>query len=128
MSRPPYLVIGVLSAWFPRSLAFGQTYQCSTFQFPASSTGQVNGLNNAGYAVGYYGTHGFIRNPQGGWLQIDYPGATATQLFAINNSNTATGEYIDSSNATHYFTIDSNSKLKPVKLPPPSDKDAFKIY
>src|SRR4051812_41766190 len=102
--RSPYVLIasGLMMAGALRA----SSYQCKGFSMPGGPA-RVTGINNAGVLVRYYtaGTsHGFIENPATGtFITIDYPGATSTTLFTINNNDVATGKY-QSGNTTGWFT------------------------
>ena len=47
---------------------------------------------------------------------INYPGALATEAFGINNHNVVVGSYVDSSNQTHGFKLNSGS-FSPINFP-----------
>ena len=89
-------------------LANATTYNCSTCKVPGApvtNNGTAiapSGINLAGVTVGSYPKggprHGSIQNvTTGRFTTVDYPGAVSTQLFTINNSDTAAGMYTTSS-------------------------------
>jgi hypothetical protein len=104
--------------------ALATTYNCSPIVVPDGGSAAVaRGINSAGNAVGTYQSnstqHGFIANLAGGTFQtIDYPGATGTQLFTINNNGVSVGEWTNSQNGTGgYFTRDAAGNFAPLNVP-----------
>jgi hypothetical protein len=55
------------------------------------------GINDRGQIVGYYddasGLHGFLRQKDGRFSRIDFPGARATEALKINNRGQIVGVY-----------------------------------
>ena len=79
--------------------------------FPAGTTAP-QGINNRNVVVGAIqsdgtlnsiGIHGFIYD-DGKFTTLDFPGATRTEAFNINDFGVVTGDYTDSSSVTHGFT------------------------
>lgn len=65
-------------------------------------------INNVGQIVGISGyvfcpCHGFLRNPDGSFISIDYPGATSTYVYGINDSGQIVGYYTDGAFNRHGF-------------------------
>jgi hypothetical protein len=66
------------------------------------------GINNSGQIVGYYliggVQHGFLRNTDGTYVNIDAPGAAhGTDPQAINSQGDIAGYYLDGVNKVHGF-------------------------
>jgi len=61
-------------------------------------------------------THGFYRDKRGVIAQIDYPGATTTSCFGINDLGEITGYYLNTSNVAQGF-ITKNGKFRTVPFP-----------
>ncbi|MGO9952060.1 MAG: hypothetical protein ACLPN1_07590 [Dissulfurispiraceae bacterium] len=77
--------------------------QYTAFDVTNAPLGETNaqGINDIGQIAGwYFGNdshyHGFVRCPDGSQLTIDYPSATITEAFGINNNGQVTGLYTDS--------------------------------
>jgi probable HAF family extracellular repeat protein len=71
------------------------------------------------------GWHGFLRDPQGGYTQLDVPCAMATQPHGINNLGEIVGIWGDSARNVHgfyrdnqgaYYRIDNPDAM----IPPPN--------
>src|SRR6266851_2906292 len=65
----------------------------ATGAFNSAGLTEVNnaeayGINNSGWVVGAYfkgvTTHGFLRDPRGAFVTVDFPEVSATVPFAIN--------------------------------------------
>lgn len=95
-------VVGSFSAVMPRgpyhaSLRQGGVW--SEFDFPGNET-DGRAINNSGNIVGIYnagfGTpdHGFLKVGEN-YTSIDYPGASLTYVFGVNDANWVTGTYRD---------------------------------
>src|ERR1700732_1784737 len=69
--------------------AFAVTYNCTLFSIPGGLN--ATGINNAGVIVGTSGTHGFVRDGAGNVSFFDYPSASQTNLYSINNKGVITG-------------------------------------
>jgi uncharacterized membrane protein len=72
---------------------------------------EANGINNDGDIVGEctdflpaYHEHGFLLD-DGKYYLIDYPGATDTVAYSINEHGTIAGTYTDSSGVDHGFVL-----------------------
>jgi hypothetical protein len=80
---------------------------------------ELFGRNNKGISVGVYadanGGHAFLLTGSG-YQNIDYPGAFATQLFAINNYNSSVGA-ANTTNAQLGIKRWSNGAFKNVQYP-----------
>jgi len=50
-----------------------------------------------------HGPHGFIRNSHGNVVKFDFPGASGTDLVAINADGDIAGNFTDSNNQSHAF-------------------------
>jgi hypothetical protein len=65
------------------------------FTIPGAFDLMAFGVNDEDQVVGSYrdasGTHGFIRNPDGSIVTIDFPGATSTFLTGINDAGVVAG-------------------------------------
>jgi hypothetical protein len=62
-------------------------------------------VNPAGEIVGVFikaGVHGFVLRDQD-YVQIDFPGATATRVFGINPRGDLVGTYVTSDGKNHGF-------------------------
>jgi len=60
--------------------------------------------------VGYYRdtaakTHGFLLEKRGGFVSIDYPGATYTDSWGINPAGDIVGSYLDSHGISHGYLL-----------------------
>src|SRR3954469_505235 len=80
-------------------LGVPKSYPHSTF---------ANGINKFNTVVGSYldfslKEHAFKRFSDGSYLQLDYPGATATVAEAINDNGAIVGTYTVSDNQSHGF-------------------------
>src|SRR5215467_9506334 len=61
------------------------TFTYTPMDFPGSTATTASGINNGQVIVGDYTDgnkvmHGYLHSPGGTWVQVDYPGATATSL------------------------------------------------
>jgi probable HAF family extracellular repeat protein len=81
---------------------------------------QLNRISDLGDIVGLFQDnsatfHGFVL--QGGlggrFVQIDYPGATQTHVWGINNSGQMVGKYTDSAGVDHGFLATPTNKYEP---------------
>ena len=102
--------------------AFANTYDCTTFSIPGGNL-SATGLNNNGVIVGTFTptgspTRGFIRDAAGNVKMVDYPGASSTALYKINNNGVITGS-AQVSGTQVSFTVDLNGNFKQITLPPP---------
>jgi hypothetical protein len=96
---------------FATSIADATTYNCSYVSIPGTTAVQLNGINNAGIAVGFYDANGqhnglMYDTGTGAITTIDYPGAFGTQLFSISSNNVIVGTWTNS-NGTGFFTWNS---------------------
>jgi len=80
---------------------------------------ELFGRNNKGVSVGVYadanGGHAFLLTSSG-YQKVDYPGAFATQLFAINNYNSSVGA-ANTTNAQLGIKRWSNGAFKNIQYP-----------
>jgi hypothetical protein len=91
--------------------AHGFLYQNGVLSFlddPFASTTTLRDINNTGVIVGYYEsqgvTHGVAYNQSSAiWTTIDVPGATATFVYGVNDSNQIVGAYTDGNGVQHVF-------------------------
>jgi hypothetical protein len=94
----------------------GYTYSIATHRFrPVNVSGDTNvtaaAINDngdvAGFAVNSAGnTEAFLKEANGRLIKLNFPGATATQAFGVNNGDEVVGQYtVGSGNnaATHGF-------------------------
>jgi len=93
-------VYGAGNHGFVRSADGTQYTSFDVFNAPLGET-NAQGVNDIGQVAGwYYGDdshyHGFVRCADGSQLTIDYPSATVTEAFGINNTDQVTGLYTDS--------------------------------
>ncbi len=101
----------------------GYTYNINTKQFsrvlvpgyPSGTAGPsltAAAINNHGDVAGFYvdrngTTDAFLARKHGKFLTLDYPGASATQAFGVNDRDEVVGAYTDgtgSGDAMHGFT------------------------
>ncbi|MGB9368449.1 MAG: cadherin-like domain-containing protein, partial [Xanthobacteraceae bacterium] len=80
----------------------------SLFDDPYASSTTARDINNNGLIVGFYQnqslTHGFAYDQSSGtWTTIDIPGAIATFVYGVNDSNQIVGSYTDVNNNVHGF-------------------------
>jgi hypothetical protein len=80
------------------------------FQLPnlAASGLVVEAINELRAVVGYYTTPsstltGFVREPDGRWIDIVVPGADATQAYGINNCGIVAGTYASGGTLHGFF-------------------------
>ncbi len=69
-----------------------------TFECPVNAKGVTFpiGINNVGKVVGSIALHsGFVRNPDGSFYELNYPGAYDTLLYGINDEGVIVGEWGD---------------------------------
>ena len=68
----------------------------------------ATGINSEGDIVGYYGAggtnHGFMRDKDGEFTSLDFPGATGTQAWGINSRGDIVGVY-GAGGTTHGFVL-----------------------
>src|ERR1700675_4137207 len=96
-----------------------------TFDAPSSGTAAYQGtasaaINLFGTITGNvtdnsYGTHGFVRTPDGQFAEFDAPGADpivgGTFPASINDFGVVTGYYIDTNGGTHGFLRTPDSQI-----------------
>lgn len=90
--------LGQKGAWL-RDVKISAVHQASA----------ARGINSAGTIVGGYfmpPLHGFVLSDKT-LATIDYPGAVATELEAINDNGKAAGQWIDGHGRTHSFVLDT---------------------
>jgi hypothetical protein len=63
---------------------------------------------------------------QGTWTQIDYPGASSTGLFRINNTGQMVGFYYDANNVGHGFELSGGNYIS-IDFPGATSTAAFGI-
>jgi hypothetical protein len=73
-------------------------------------------INAAGDIVGTFGEHGFLLTAEGAFSEIDFPGATVTQAFGINNAGDITGRFSDSAGHENGYIL-RNGVFSKVRLP-----------
>jgi probable HAF family extracellular repeat protein len=91
----------------------------TTIDYPGSMSTGAYGINDSGQVVGGYcltvpvcgstlgvTDHGFL-DSNGTFSSIDYPGAQATQAYAINNMGTIVGTYEVNNDQGHSFLYQS---------------------
>jgi hypothetical protein len=82
----------------------------TTFDPPGFLLSYALGINQAGATAGYScndtcnGAVGYVRNPDGTFSMISFPGSTATRVSSINKGGTVTGSYVDTAGVSHGFT------------------------
>jgi hypothetical protein len=91
--------LGKIVGWTFGATTSGFAYKAGTFQtlnFPGSNMTEVWGINDAGVAVGWYGTaasfSGFALM-KGKYAPLNFPGALATFAVGINASGQIVGQY-----------------------------------
>ncbi len=94
-------------------LAGGESQMVRTnFDVPGSNNTSAWDMDIVGNVVGIWGLqqdtdtglyHGFLRQNNGNFLDIEVPGSIDTEPLGINNSGTIVGSYIDSSKRMHGF-------------------------
>lgn len=92
----------------------------SYYRFPRSTYTVLTRRNAQGVSVGYWSDsssnlHGFALYGSKG-VSIDYPGATTTLAFGINQWSSIVGEYTDSSGNTHGFEL-KDGKFTTIDVP-----------
>jgi hypothetical protein len=75
----------------------GSGFNDRTFPLSINAEGAI-----AGYHMGTDGIHGFVRDRQGKFTTIDFPGVSATAALSINAGGAIAGYYLDA-NGTHGF-------------------------
>jgi hypothetical protein len=102
-----------------------------TFEAPNSGTGAnqgtaATGINFFGAITGdvtdnNFGTHGFVRTPDGQYTEFDAPGANpvvgCTCPTAINDRGVVTGYYIDTDGMSHGFLRSPEGKFTTFDVP-----------
>jgi hypothetical protein len=83
----------------------------TTFDPPNAQGSWAIGINDAGAIGGNFcltacrnGEAGYVRNPDGTFSTIGFPGSTVTDVSGINKSGTVTGTYVDTAGVSHGFT------------------------
>ena len=102
----------------------GFLYKNGTFTIfsDPNATGETfaDGINNLDQIVGRYNAggvnHGFLRNPNGTFQTIDYPGAASSTALGINDDGDIVGAYHDAQNHIHGF-IDVGGIYTPFDVP-----------
>jgi len=79
-----------------------------TLDYPGAEFTRIFGVNDRGDLVGRFGDaegniHGFLKQPGGGFVQIDVDGSILTAAFAVNNQGVVAGHYVDGDGVTHGF-------------------------
>jgi hypothetical protein len=76
------------------------------FTIPTATSAQATGINDQGNVCGFFVkggvTKGFLLIG-GFFMPLNFPGATATTFFGLNNVGQAVGTYTDTANAVHGF-------------------------
>jgi hypothetical protein len=85
------------------------------FDMPGSNMTLPWDMNSQGDVVGVWGNnpnpilidgipfHGFLRDRQGNFVSVDYPGSIDTHVFGINERGDMVGSYVDQSYNVHGF-------------------------
>ena len=114
---------------FTGAFLFDAAGSFALFSYAGGS--EAFGINNSGWVVGAYfkgvTTHGFLRDPRGAFVTVDFPEVSATVPFAINANGDIVGWYFDNSNEVyaHGFVIDNNGGFTSIDFP---DADYSQIY
>jgi uncharacterized membrane protein len=98
---------------------------CSDITPPAAGTGPsvavAWSLNESGEAGGYYVaagvTHGWVRDRQGGYTTVDYPGAAFTNLRGISASGDIVGLFRSGSPANQAFLLSVDGEFGTLAYP-----------
>jgi hypothetical protein len=102
----------IVGFFYPELLPTQSFYRSSAgiyqpIYVPGSTYTEVEGMNNMGQAVGFYGgpggLTGFLWNMDGSISTISYPGAQLTVAADINDSGVIVGDYIDAAGLRHGF-------------------------
>jgi hypothetical protein len=92
------------------------------YLFPGPFSTALTGINDAGNAVGLFGStvspnQSFFLPNGGSATPFTVPGSVETDALAINNLNQVVGQYIDGSNVTHGFFRDANGSITGIDVP-----------
>lgn len=101
----------------------GASGALTLIDIPGAAVTLAFGMNDAGQVVGAYqdgstfATHGFVRDPAGAVIPIDFPGGVAgTQALGINNLGDIVGFYF-SGGAQHGFVRDAGGRFTSIDAP-----------
>lgn len=106
-------VIGLLDHRL--TIRAADSYTFSVIELHGATETVANGINMLGRVVGYYqndtGTHGFLLEPDGALVTIDFPGARWTAAFGVNNAGQIVGGYGSTDKATgrHGYLLSGGS-------------------
>jgi uncharacterized membrane protein len=80
------------------------------FYYPNAFTTTGDGINDLGQIVGVWNPQdptlpqqGFLRNPDGTFQAINFPGSSGSAVLGINDLGVLVGSYSDSAGASHGF-------------------------
>jgi hypothetical protein len=124
ISRPRALLACCLTAsclTLATSGAHATTYTATAFNLPGSTYVYPLAINEAGTAVGYYGTksgnpQGFIY-AKGTATSLSYPKAILTYVAGINRAGTIVGTYQDKNGFYHGFIYTAAKGFTDVSVP-----------
>ena len=94
---------------------------------------QLLGVNNSGWAVGFYtdskgNAHGYAYNLEGGWFKpVTIHGATSLTAAAVNDSSTIAGFFTNAKGAVDGFVKWANGRTATLAVPGASMTQAFGI-
>ncbi len=90
----------------------GTQLERTNFDVPGSNNTSSWDMDIVGNVVGIWGLqqdtdtgfyHGFLRQNNGNFLDVEFPGSLDTQPQGINNAGTIVGSYVDAAKKTHGF-------------------------
>jgi uncharacterized membrane protein len=100
---------GQMSPPFVSAFLFSDR-QWVNFYFPDAFTTTGRGINNQRQVVGVFNPqdplapqHGFLRNADGTFQQIDFPGSSGSNASGINDAGVIVGSYSDSAGNSHGY-------------------------
>jgi len=110
---PYFLLVFALALAVPKSAAQAG-YTVTTIDVPSSTETDCNDINKAGNIVGFYADstgvdHGF-EFVNGKFQNVNFPHASATLVYGVNDLNQAVGWYTDgSTGVTHGFLFSAGT-------------------
>jgi uncharacterized membrane protein len=87
-----------------------RSQQWLVFYYPGAFTTTGDGINNLGQIVGIWNPQdptqpqqGFLRNADGSFQAINFPGSSGSAALGINDLGVMVGSYSDSTGVSHGF-------------------------
>jgi hypothetical protein len=117
----------------PVASAQAANYSCTTFAY-LNKPSYITGLNNSGQSVGTVfdssgnPQQGFLRNTDGSFNVILFPGSLWTAARTINSAGQIAGTFADASGVTHGFIRDGNGNYTKIDPAPGTGVGPVAVY